>query len=101
MARKRAGLGRGLNALLPVEDAQIEESKVETEETPVEEPKKPTRTRAPRKPRATAQKKTEPATEDIDDGRNKQSFIVDIEKVVTNPDQPRSHFDAEELEELA
>ena len=101
MARKRAGLGRGLNALLPVEDEQFDEVKVEAEEAPAEEPKKPARSRAPRKPRATAQKKTEPAAEDIDDGRNKQSFIVDIEKVAPNPDQPRSHFDAEELEELA
>lgn len=98
MARKRAGLGRGLNALLPVEDEQIEEAKVETEGTPAEEPKKPTRTRAPRKPRATAQKKTESAA---DDGRNKQSYIVDIDTVAPNPDQPRSHFDEEELAELA
>lgn len=36
-----------------------------------------------------------------DKGRNKQSYIVGIELVEPNPDQPRTHFDDQELSELA
>lgn len=38
---------------------------------------------------------------DGDQNKNEQAFIVDIESVHPNPDQPRTHFDEEELAELA
>ena len=103
MARKRAGLGRGLNALLPTEETPTEET--QEQDTPEVEEEKPaaktTRARAPRKPRATSKSQAKKATDEIDDGHNKQSFIVDIDTVKPNPDQPRSHFDEDELSELA
>ena len=100
MARKRTGLGRGLNALISTD--------VETEETAaVEVVEEKTPQHAAPKPRTRTRKTTtktaanQAAETDVDDGRNKQSYIVDIAAIEPNPDQPRSRFDAEELSELA
>ena len=105
MARKRAGLGRGLNALLPTEDVNPEEVVEQTEaaepQKESEAPAKTTRARTTRKPRTTTKKATEKPVAEEDDSRNKQSFIVDIDTVTPNPDQPRTHFDEDELAELA
>jgi len=101
VARKRTGLGRGLNALIST-DVETEESAaadVVEEKVPQHAAPKPrTRTR-----KTTAKTSSAPAAEDVaaDDGRNKQSYIVDIKAIEPNPDQPRSRFDAEELSELA
>lgn len=85
MARQKAGLGRGLNALLGVEEeniATVEE--VETKKQPKPKP---------------AAKKTAPKKEP--EGEPGDSSEVSIDLIVPNPDQPRLHFDEEELSELA
>ena len=100
MARKRTGLGRGLNALIST-DVETEETaavEVVEEETPQHAAPKP-RTRTRKTTTKTAAHQA--AETDVDDGRNKQSYIVDITAIEPNPDQPRSRFDAEELSELA
>ena len=101
MARKRTGLGRGLNALIST-DVETEETaavEVVEEKNPQHAAPKP-RTRTRKTTTKTAAHQAAAET-DVDDGRNKQSYIVDITAIEPNPDQPRSRFDAEELSELA
>lgn len=86
MARKRAGLGRGLNALISSEPLELEEPKSDE----VSGKTTSSRVKAPAKV-ANVQ----------EDGHNQHSYIVPIKQVEPNPEQPRTHFDETELDELA
>ena len=92
VSRKRTGLGRGLNALLSAEEPETQETEEVAEEPVAEAPKRKT-TRRTTKPKAAA------AADDP--SQNKQARIVAIDKVAPNPDQPRTQFIEEELDELA
>ena len=105
MARKRTGLGRGLSALISDEPIEAEKAQVgghyavelpELEDEQEASSAKPTKKTA-HTPRASKAKQAE----EVDDGHNQQSYIVDINLIEPNPDQPRSHFDEDELSELA
>ena len=101
MARQRAGLGRGLNALMGIEEPVDEEKQLEEDKKlPAEEkaPAKRTRKRVT-KAKEEAPSDSEGTGESEDTAPD--AFEVDIAKIVANPDQPRSHFDEEELNELA
>ncbi|MDO4399716.1 MAG: ParB/RepB/Spo0J family partition protein [Coriobacteriia bacterium] len=91
VSRKRTGLGRGLNALLSAEEPETQETEEVAEEPAAEAPKRKT-TRRTSKPKAAAAE---------DPSQNKQARIVPIDKVAPNPDQPRTQFIEEELDELA
>ncbi|MDO4382961.1 MAG: ParB/RepB/Spo0J family partition protein [Eubacteriales bacterium] len=74
MASKKTGLGRGLDALFAASAPVLEEENNMTiEPTPVKE--------------------------EIDD--SDRVVYIDINEIKPNPDQPRKHFDAARLEELA
>ena len=81
-AKKRGGLGRGLNAIIPAMDEPVEE-KAPRAEKPAEK-KKPA-------------KKVENTQKPVDN----QPKMVDIYEVEPDRDQPRKDFDEEGLEELA
>ena len=101
MARKRAGLGRGLNALIST-DIRSDEELIEEEtvdiETGVTTRK---RTRRPASIDQGIKYQVESLSTGDDDTPNKQALIVGIDQVEPNPDQPRTHFDEEALSELA
>ena len=77
MSGKKMGLGRGLNTLIPkapiIDDEEVEQVKK-------------TVTRSSK-----SKKKTEPEKE----------LTLPIDKIEPNPDQPRSQFDEDTLQELA
>ena len=78
MAKRRTGLGKGLGALISTEATNPFESGVTKYEV------------------------TSGSFEsETDEAQNKQALIVDIETIYPNPDQPRTRFDEEELDELA
>lgn len=88
MARQRAGLGRGLNALIGVDPSASDELK-KAETSASQKTSKATATKsAPHK----EEKQAESAS-------NNQE--IDINLVIANPDQPRLNFNEEELRELA
>ena len=74
MASKKTGLGRGLDALFAASAPVLEEENNRTVE--------PT-----------------PVKEEVDD--SDRVVYIDINEIKPNPDQPRKHFDAARLEELA
>lgn len=74
MASKKTGLGRGLDALFAASAPVLEEENNRTVE--------PT-----------------PVKEEVDDFD--RVVYIDINEIKPNPDQPRKHFDAARLEELA
>lgn len=84
MAKKRAALGRGLNALMGTDDtSQVEageESGISTSSTPVG---------------------NGDSTPEAQGMPLSGSQVIDIDLVVNNPDQPRLKFDEDELKELA
>ena len=76
MAKRRAGLGRGLNALIASEPVEEEQA-------------------------AASANATDAKQSDVPSDVNKNARIVEMALVEPNPDQPRSHFDEEQLAELA
>ncbi len=82
MTKKRSGLGRGLEALIPAADSQADEPAFSAEHRPAEQSAPPAGLPAP-----------PPAGE--------QLLAIALDKIVPNPRQPRSRIDAEELAELA
>lgn len=100
MARQRAGLGRGLNALMGIDESNNEVN--ESKEKPViEEAGK--ETDQTRKATTNRVKKTEKKTGELEEKTtdDRDSFEVELSKIEANPDQPRTHFDEDELNELA
>lgn len=99
---KSTGLGRGLNSLL---SGTYEETSIETPKPAVKPP-------AAVKPPVQEEKKPEaPARQSIEEVKEEHVTIksvvtretdsVSINKIKPNPDQPRTNFKREELEELA
>lgn len=107
-AKKRGGLGRGLNAIIPGGEDELEQVK------PAVTPQKPAKsTTAPKKQTkpASTQKKQEkpkePAKKPVKKAEvpqvivDNQPKMVDIYEVEPDRDQPRKEFKEESLEELA
>ena len=97
MARK-AGLGRGLDALFadaaPILEEEYKENSL-SEEAPAAASDKPVRGGKKKSP--SASRKTTPAAEDDKD----RILYIDINDIKPNSAQPRVHFDEEKLNELA
>ena len=103
MARKRSGLGRGLNALISNENPLSDEktSSHYSVDLPGEEDTPAPQENAPGKTARKASRAKGNSDAVDTSGHNQQSYIVDISLIEPNPDQPRSHFDEDELSELA
>ena len=100
---KKAGLGRGLDALFADAAPIIEENEIHEEPGDIEEKKKPAGTAAPKKSAGkTGAKASSKAagraggTEDED-----RVLYVDINDIRPNSAQPRMRFDEDKLAELA
>lgn len=117
---RRGGLGRGLSSLLPgsyeapaptAPAADRERLTVEVEESPLEEPPLSTRSavRISIDEDAGGEVLSEPIPREVVTASSSQVFAetakttdeVDIDMISPNPDQPRTQFKKEEIEELA
>lgn len=99
---KKAGLGRGLDALFADAAPIFEEDPAAAVESVTEEPKSSTKKAAPKKaaPAKTAAKKTA-GSKSSDDESDDRVLYIDINDIRPNSAQPRKNFDEEKLKELA
>lgn len=92
-AKKHRGLGRGLDALIPMAEPQESETENHAESS--------TGTEKEREEVLAGQKKTETDRENRTSGEEKYVRMVKLSLVEPDKSQPRKKFDSEKLEELA